>query len=139
MSDQFFREFQTLWFTPSISGGNLGLSVGGQEPGNEQLATAASPGVPIMDGYVVHDRIKPTQYVTHVKVVVEDPAAGSAQVSSYNEEAWTRSGSHQYTHIEIPETEEDAPVDLEMRIVATVGMTTYERAQTVRIKHRATV
>lgn len=139
MADQYFREFQTLWFTASISGGNLRLSVGGQDPSDEELNTAASPGCPVPNNDVVHDRIKRTQTVTYVRVVVEDPAAGpQLVVSSYNNETWTRSGSHQYTDVEIPVTEGNY-VDLEMQIVATVGMTTYQRAQTVRIKHRATV
>lgn len=134
MEEQFYREFQTLWFTSSISS-EIRLSLGGEDPPYEGLVTAASPPQDVPDGCLVHDRIDLTGSVTQVKIVVQDPTGGPQLVVSSTGATWTRSGSHQSTHVNIPSASGDE-VDVEINIEATISPNTYRREQTVRIKHR---
>lgn len=134
MADQYFREFQTLWFKASIST-SIRLSVSGEDPSGESLSTASCPPVAIPADDKVHDRIDRTTTITQVKVVVQDPDAGPAlTVTSNGGLTWVRDGSHQYAHITIPTTEGDHE-EVDITIVKPGG-TPYTRVQVVRIKHR---
>ena len=139
MAALYYREFATLWFKASVGGGAINLTLGGEDPTNEQLASAAPDGsVEVND--TVHDRILYVSGVTTtVRIAVQDdPTAGATTAVSTGGVTWTHTGNYSYKNVAIPSTMGDEDPHT-LLIQATVAGTSYTRTQLVKIKHRQSV